>query len=68
MLISELPILTSVRELPRDTMQAVLDADRSAPSSDAVKNAHTFARASESVQERFFGARLPQGASTPLEC
>ena len=30
-LLSEFPLLMSVRELPRDTLQAVLDAETSAP-------------------------------------
>ena len=52
-LLSELPLLMSVRELPRDTLQAVLDADTSAPSADTVKNAHAFVLAPEATQELF---------------
>ena len=52
-LLSEFPLLMSVRELPRDTLQAVLDADTSAPHADTVKNAHAFLRAPEATQELF---------------
>ena len=52
-LLSEFPLLMSVRELPRDTLQAVLDAETSAPHADTVKNAHAFLRAPEATQELF---------------
>ena len=52
LLLSEAPLLTSIRTLPT-SLQAAIDCDSTAPRPDTVKNAHAFACTSEAVQDVF---------------
>ena len=51
LLLRELPLITSVKELPR-ALTAARDADAAAPDADTVKNAHAFACARADAQAR----------------